>query len=132
MLDNVGISHSIKTTPQKDSSKNRSMFEMNKYMKIREAMTEEKLIERVQRVGASMQRDVARATEKSSRILGSRGTGTSIWIDTVAGEAGNLRAHLAAKGVLVRANGHAGVMVKPALTLEDHQANALASALAGF
>lgn len=79
-----------------------------------------------------MQKEVAKAAEKSSRITGARGTGTSIWIDTTAGEGANLRAHLAAKGVLVRANGASGVMIKPALTLEDHQASALASALSGF
>ena len=44
----------------------------------------------------------------------------------------NLRAHLAAKGVLVKPNGAAGVMVKPALTLEEHQASALATAISGF
>lgn len=78
------------------------------------------LVDRVARVGATMNRDVTKAIEKSTRITACRGVGTSIWIDTVAGESTNLRAYLASKGVLVRANGHSGVMVKPSLTLEDH------------
>lgn len=78
------------------------------------------LVDRVSRVGVTMNRDVTKAIEKSAKITACRGVGTSIWIDTVAGESSNLRAHLASKGVLVRANGHSGVMVKPSLTLEDH------------
>lgn len=109
-----------------------SKLDLMNYTIMRGTVESENLLDRVGRVGASMQRDVAKAVEKSSRITGSRGSGTCIWIDTVAGEAGNLRAHLAAKGVLVRANGHAGIKVTPALTLEDHQASALSSALSGF
>ena len=109
-----------------------NMIELAQMSTIYGVMTKDNLVDRVARVGASMQRDVAKATDKSSRITGSRGVGTSIWIDTVAGESGNLRAHLAAKGVLVRANGNAGIMTKPSLTLEEHQGSALAAALAGF
>lgn len=80
-----------------------------------------------------MMRDVTRATEGSKSITAVRANGSSLWIDTNSAEnAVNLRAHLAAKGVLVKPNGAAGVMVKPALTLEEHQASALATAISGF
>lgn len=108
------------------------MLELEQFNIIRSVMDSDNLIDRVSRVGASMQRDASKIVDKSSRITACRGVGTSLWIDTAAGEAGNLRAHLAAKGVLVRSNGAHGVMVKPSLTLEEHQASALTTALAGF
>jgi len=108
------------------------MLDIARLSTIHGVMARDNLVDRVARVGATMQKEVAKAADKSSRITGTRGVGTSIWIDTIAGESGNLRAHLAAKGVLVRANGNAGVMTKPSLTLEEHHGSALASALAGF
>lgn len=108
------------------------MLAIAQSIKITEVVYRDNLFDRVARVGAAMQKECAKATDKSSRITGCRGVGTSLWIDTVAGEAGNLRSHLAAKGVLVKANGNAGIMTKPSLTLEEHQGSALAAALAGF
>jgi hypothetical protein len=56
-----------------------------------------------------------------------------MWINTVtAKDAEALRDHLRREGVLVKLNGSRGVVTKPALTLQEHQASSLASAIAKF
>ena len=106
------------------------MIDLQRHNIIKSAMDSEGLIERVARVGASQLASAEKAASKSEHIHGVRGSGTSLWIDTASPEA--LREHLNASGVLVKANGSHGVMTKPSLTLESHQAEALTSALAKF
>lgn len=56
-----------------------------------------------------------------------------MWINTAtAQDAQELRDSLRRDGVLVKLNGARGVMTKPALTLQEHQASALTSAIAKF
>jgi len=106
------------------------MIDLQRHNIIKSAMDSEGLIERVARVGASHLAAAESAASKSGHIHGVRGSGTSLWIDTSSPE--ELREHLSAHGVLVKANGSHGVMTKPSLTLEDHQAQHLVSALAKF
>jgi hypothetical protein len=56
-----------------------------------------------------------------------------LWINTANGQdAEALRDHLRRSGVLVKLNGQRGVVTKPALTLQEHQTSALATALQKF
>ena len=80
-----------------------------------------------------MSSTLTKSADKSSRITGVRGVGTSMWIDT-----GNynttmeLYSHLRKNGVLVKLNGARGVMTKPALTLNESQVGPLSSGLSKF
>jgi hypothetical protein len=56
-----------------------------------------------------------------------------MWINTAnAKDASDLRDHLRREGVLVKLNGSRGVVTKPALNLQEHQASALVSGVAKF
>ena len=80
-----------------------------------------------------MQSQVERAAEKSAKITGVRGIGTSVWIDTNSHQTTQeLYACLRDSGVLVKLNGARGVMTKPALTLEESQISPLTQALMKF
>lgn len=98
---------------------------------IKSVVEKENLVDRVAKVGEAMAVNAQRVS--SDKISGIRASGTSLWIDTDTHQnAQSLRAHLASQGVLVKANGTRGVMVKPALTLEEPQSGALFSALSSF
>ena len=107
-----------------------NMIDLQRHNIIKSAMDKENLIARVARVGASHLADAETAAKKSEHIHAVRGSGTSLWIDTCSPDA--LRSHLAAHGVLVKANGAHGVMTKPSLTLEEHQGQFLTQALGKF
>ena len=80
-----------------------------------------------------MASNLVRACDKSSRIAGVRGVGTSMWIDTANyNTTMELHSHLRKNGVLVKLNGARGVMTKPALTLNESQVGPLFSALSKF
>ena len=110
-----------------------SMLGLRQFSVIKELVESRNLIDQVDRVGKSMASSVARSCEKSSRITGVRGSGTSLWIDTVDHNAAlELYAHLRENGVLVKLNGARGVMTKPALTLAESQTGPLTAGLAKF
>ncbi len=91
------------------------------------------LIEQTARVGKAAQSMVSKAATKSSRITSVNSVGSMMWINTAnAKDASDLRDHLRREGVLVKLNGSRGVLTKPALTLQEHQCAALASAIAKF
>ena len=110
-----------------------SELSLRQFAVVREQIEKHGLVEQVKRVGKSLQDGVARASDKSSRITGTRGVGTQIWIDTASHQdATQLHSHLRHNGVLVKLNGARGVIARPALTLEEHQTSALTNALGKF
>lgn len=93
---------------------------LNQFKVIKEQLTNRNLIEEVDRAGKSIGNNVSRASEKSSRITGTRTVGTSSWIDTGDHKTTmELYSHLRENGVLVKLNGARGVMTKPALTMSE-------------
>jgi len=80
-----------------------------------------------------MESNLTKSADKSSRITGVRGVGTSFWIDTGDYKTTmELYEHMRNNGVLVKLNGARGVMTKPALTLSESQTEPLSTALAKF
>lgn len=110
-----------------------SELKLKQFAVIKNVIETQGLIEQVDKVGKALQTSVQKAVEKSQRITGVRGSGTMIWIDTKSPqEAVSLQTHLRQNGVMVKLNSMHGVVAKPALIMEDSQAQALPKALAKF
>lgn len=110
-----------------------SEIDVARFEIINKEINKQGLIEQVASVGKDMLTSVQKATQNNDKISGVRGVGTSLWIDTASPQdAKALTQHLARAGVLVRPNSIRGVMTKPALTLQSHQAQELATAIAKF
>jgi 4-aminobutyrate aminotransferase-like enzyme len=108
-----------------------SPLALKQWQVVNNVVHKEFLADRVAKVSHAMARRVEGVS--NDKISAIRASGTSLWIDTASQQsAQSLRAHLASQGVLVKANGTRGVMAKPALTLEEHQAEALFAALSSF
>ena len=106
---------------------------LSQFKVIKDHVEKRNLIEQVATVGKAMTDSLTKSAERSSRITGVRGVGTSLWIDTGDYKTTmELYEHMRDNGVLVKLNGARGVMTKPALTLDESQIEPLTTALAKF
>lgn len=96
-------------------------------------MIQNKLIDKVDMVGASLRKQVEYSCSKKSGITGVRGLGTSIYIDTIDGQtAQKLQQHLLKEGVLTKLNGQNGIAAKPSLLFDQKHADLFTAALSRF
>lgn len=99
---------------------------------INEVMTKDRLIDKVDVVGASLRKQVQSAVSKNSDITGVRGLGTSLYIDTKdANTSHRLQQFLLKEGILTKLSGNA-VALKPSLTLEQKHVDQFTAALSKF
>jgi 4-aminobutyrate aminotransferase-like enzyme len=99
---------------------------------INEVMTKDRLIDKVDLVGASMRKQVQNAASKSTDITGVRGLGTSLYIDTKDGDSSyRLQQHLLKEGILTKLSGN-GIALKPALILDQKHVDQFTAALSKF
>ena len=100
---------------------------------INDVISRDKLIERVDIVGASMRKQVETVASKKSNLTAVRGQGTALFIDTADGEtAWKLQQHLVKEGVLTKLNGSKGISTKPSLLLEQKHVDQFTAALSKF
>ena len=101
---------------------------------INEAIVKDRLLDKVELVGASLRKSIESVASKKQGITGVRGLGTSLFIDTPhEGDAAfKLQQHLLKEGVLTKLNGSRGVALKPALILEQRHVDQFSAALSRF
>ena len=102
---------------------------------INEVMVKDRLIDKVELVGASLRKQVDTVVaKKAGSITEVRGLGTSLFIDTPreGDQAYKLQQHLLKEGVLTKLNGSKGISIKPALILEQKHVDQFTAALSRF
>jgi 4-aminobutyrate aminotransferase-like enzyme len=90
---------------------------LQQFKVIREVIKEDKLIDRVRRVGRTLKSRL----ENVSAVKNVTGEGTQLYLNTVDEESAKKLWHdLLSNGVITKLNGSRGVSIKPALILDEH------------
>jgi L-lysine 6-transaminase len=103
------------------------MLRLMQFRVLKQVIEQDKLIEKVGKVGNYLKQRVENATKGKQGIAGVAGAGTSLFINTnTLSAAQALHSHLLRSGIVTRLNGSNGVLLKPALILEEKHADVIA------